>query len=422
MSERQQELLRNRWILYGLKSHFELISRFHSLERPNSRVDLDSYLRIRSNEPQREQGQQYRYPDEMRYRLRSRTVRPSREQLWEQSAERDYSPQIEEHVKLSHVLKAKESAWELVPRAGHSMVFSHSMRLLYILGGQGNKSCFPQLLAYDVDLGQLTKLPLNEGIDATITQRAVIDERINSLILLSTLIPRPGSGSVTLGPALHTFDINCNSWHRIPCALNDSSTPTSMPTPTSRSAYSLVYDSLTQSVFIFGGNPEIPTAPHLRLADFWMLRLRRPDASDIIRLCTFLIRRQKFLMLCKSHPLHALRYLRSVVAHAIDHSNPLEEREFSKLPSALFKGRKSSTDTTSTFSPPASALSPGSALGATSGGPQPILDPADGAPIVRPTDSEELSALHELYDRILRFVPSSMKQPTGSLVDRISLD
>ncbi|GAA5864021.1 hypothetical protein JCM1840_000669 [Sporobolomyces johnsonii] len=99
--------------------------------------------------------------------------------------------------------------------------------------------------------------------------------------------------------------------------------------PRARFASQVVYDPLRKEHYVFGGHPQDPDDPDLRLDDFWRLKIVDPTPDEALRMAKFLIRKQRFTELCKSAPtLLALQYLQNDLSSVVDHASPTESQAF----------------------------------------------------------------------------------------------
>ena len=117
-----------------------------------------------------------------------------------------------------------------------------------------------------------------------------------------------------------------------------------------RYAHQLVYDRVNKAHYLFGGNPNVKnvkdqSAEHVRLGDFWQLLLARPEESTLIKRCLCLLRRQRFIEMCRTDSRQALRYLQSDLHAVVDHQDAEESAAFRALSKSLFGGKGKSKST-----------------------------------------------------------------------------
>lgn len=183
--------------------------------------------------------------------------------------------------------------------------------------------------------------------------------------------------------SLWVYDISRNKWY---CAYeNDNSEPEywskmDKVEPCPRFAHQFVYDDMAKTHYLFGGNAGEVQGKHTRLSDFWKLQLNRPTIETIISRCQYLIRRQQFRELCREDPKKAMRFLQTDLSSAVDHSDPEQSREFQALTASLFAAR----------SEPDSAV-------------------------------QKFDERTALFEELITYFPSHMKQPQTNLVDLIKI-
>lgn len=141
------------------------------------------------------------------------------------------------------------------------------------------------------------------------------------------------------------FRIKENKWKCIyvnenACETHWKKVNTVEPCP--RFAHQLVYDHITKTHYLFGGNPGRQVSPKLRLDDFWRLTLCKPSQSQLLQKCKFLIRKHHFEELSRSgdDTVAALTYLRTKLFEIIDHQDARQIQQFHLLASLLFCQQK----------------------------------------------------------------------------------
>lgn len=166
----------------------------------------------------------------------------------------------------------------LKSRVGHSMLFDQSSRSLFVFAGQRVKDYLSDLYRYGVDDDTVTEIAQDyskdAGPDAGFTQRATIDEDLQELYVLSGYMRNTGCDIVR--NALWVYSIKNNEWQKVYqnenrdldywCHMNNFE-------PCPRFAHQMVYDSITKTQYIFGGNPGDTSEPSKRLDDLWELKL-----------------------------------------------------------------------------------------------------------------------------------------------------
>ncbi|XP_058125711.1 muskelin isoform X3 [Anopheles ziemanni] len=266
-------------------------------------------------------------------------------------------------------------------RVTHSMLFHHKHRKLYIFGGQRGKDYMTDFLIYDVDTNELSNMtPENNNTDTKnvpqsgFTQRATIDSEKDEIYVLTSLSKEKERRDLNIN-SFWLFSLAKKEWCCVyksehsngeNCYQKSSQHACHEPCP--RYAHQIVYDGVNQVHFLFGGNPG--TNSNVRLDDFWVLRLEKPNRANILRYCKYLLRKQEYEEITKNDPLAAILYLQTKLYDIIDHSDPVQLKEFHKLASLLFKSDTVDGETeptsllTCSLSGGAGAGSVGSSVGA----------------------------------------------------------
>lgn len=277
-------------------------------------------------------------------------------------------------------------------RTGHSMLFNTKDRNLYIFGGQRKRDEYlNDFFTYHVDTSEVKFLSegnmMGESAIPAVgyTQRATIDCKRNEIHVMTGLNKdkdkdkRSREGRVS--NSFWVFDINSSRWSVV--YKNENNEPGYWDSrqaiePRPRYAHQLVYDEELGVHFMFGGNPGGKEGKDgkVRLGDFWQLSLVRPRKSDFDRQVRLLIRKTKFQEL-KSEPLTALSFLQGEVSSCVDHTDPVEEKQFQLLVGTIFS-----------------------------------QDP----------DVSIHSLRSDLFDDLVTYFPLDMTQPSGNLLDLIPLE
>ncbi|KAI8376660.1 Muskelin N-terminus-domain-containing protein [Choanephora cucurbitarum] len=286
----------------------------------------------------------------------------------------------------------------LKSRVGHSMLFDPTSRALYVFAGQRGKDYLSDLHRYDVDQDRVTEIvqdyTRDAGPDTGFNQRATLDERLQELYVLSGY--KRNTSAEEVKNALWVYSIKKNSWQKVYQNENHHQEDRLLSGPCPRYAHQMVYDSVHQTQYIFGGNPGDNSNPSKRLDDFWELKLLKPNPSSILRRNFYLIRMQKLKELCRkafSHEtLIALDYLRNRVTPVVDHENQSESKEFHEICANLCLLET-------------------------------VQDETDECSRKRTIESD-LSSSEErtrLFEKILEFIPQEMKEPLGKLTSAVKL-
>ncbi|XP_052862317.1 muskelin isoform X4 [Anopheles cruzii] len=250
-------------------------------------------------------------------------------------------------VDCEHPSASSPHVQSIRSRVTHSMLFHHKHRKLYIFGGQRGKEYMVDFLIYDVDSNELSSMtPENSNADAKnvpqsgFTQRATIDCQKDEIYVLTSLSKEKERRDLNIN-SFWLFSLTKKEWSCVyksehsngeNCYQKNQS-PCHEPCP--RYAHQIVYDTTNQVHFLFGGNPG--TNSNLRLDDFWVLKLEKPNRENILRYCKYLLRKQEYEEITKNDPLSAIVYLQTKLYDIIDHGDPVQLKEFHKLASLLFK-------------------------------------------------------------------------------------
>jgi len=156
------------------------------------------------------------------------------------------------------------------------MIFNPVDRHLYIFAGQRVKDYLSDFYSYSVDEDIVVELTRDSsrqgGPDAGFTQRATFDVDLGEVYVLSGLMREKNASSESIKNAFFwCFELSKSRWRRV--YKNESVDDHRGPTP--RFAHQLVYDPITKTQYLFGGNPGDSTDVNKRLDDFWELRLIR---------------------------------------------------------------------------------------------------------------------------------------------------
>ncbi|XP_065830322.1 muskelin-like [Oscarella lobularis] len=238
------------------------------------------------------------------------------------------------------------SLWEMCQntKGGLGMVFNEVSRQLFLIGS------FPRYircLAYYVDTCQIRNFFYEGGMNGRYIQRVSIDCEKQEIYIFSghrRTSQRVAFNSVCL------FKIETEEWLRVckfggVAAIHSADEAT---TPCARFAYQLVFDPISKTHFIYGGNAGKQHEHRwMRLDDFWTFTLVMPSGEQLVRSCKLMIRRQRFEELSHTNSVEALSYLQNDLSALVDHGNQAETDEFCALVSVLitnFSQRKIQDD------------------------------------------------------------------------------
>lgn len=296
------------------------------------------------------------------------------------------------HIPSNTWTKLMDDCSQLRSRIGHSMLFHSKKRVLYIFAGQRSKEYLSDFIGYHVDSSTVEVIADGTNKDscqAGFTQRATLDPDLNEIHVLSGL-SRDKDKRDNSKNSFWVYDIGRDKWS---CIYKNENTGQQYwikmqhIEPVPRFAHQLVYDHARKVHYLFGGNPGKDSLPKMRLDDFWSLQLCRPSPDFLLRRCSYLIRKYRFLELACTNRCAAMTYLQNQVSKTVNHNDPKEAQEFQLLATNLFKD-----------------------------GPSEELDVVEGeAP-------EHFSRRTELFDKLVSFFPENMTQPKGNLIDLIPID
>ncbi|KAJ3006031.1 UNVERIFIED_CONTAM: Muskelin 1, intracellular mediator containing kelch motif, partial [Siphonaria sp. JEL0065] len=323
---------------------------------------------------------------------------------------------------------------QLKSRIGHSMLLNPVTRELYIFAGQRNKDYLSDFYVYEIDTDTVHEVSRDYskqgGPDAGFTQRATIDPTLGEFYVLSGLQKEKNTTHETVKNSFWCYSIKKGKWTRVYHNENIGQEywgKMKDKEPCPRFAHQLVYDSVKRVQYLFGGNPGDSSNMNLRLDDFWELHLLRPTSEDVVRRAKFRIRRQQFKELCASgSTLEALEFLKTRVSAVVDHSDEQESKEFRELSLFLFGWTASGTAVVQVAVPQplnsgsssamegVASTSSGVGMGGLVAGEYRLGGgAADG--------SSSFQLRTELYELLLDYFPTSMREPKGNLVDYIDM-
>jgi len=299
-----------------------------------------------------------------------------------------------------------ENSVQLKSRIGHSMLLNPDTNELYIFAGkryktftnERKKSHLSDFYIYNIDEDCVIEVSRNYtmqgGPEAGFTQRATMDVELGELYMLCGLLSEKTTDTVK--NILWLYNIKKNKWTKIYQNVNFGSeynNRNSDKEPCTRFASQLVYDTKRKVQYLFGGNPGEMGDPCLRLNDFWELKLVRPSNEDILRNAKFHIRKQKYKEICNTGDyLQALKYLQSNVSEVVNHNDENESKEFRELTQYLFNIQKNN-----------------------------IPSKTENIQGKNDIPSDIYKQRTDLYEFLLKYFPSSMKEPLENLVDLVPM-
>jgi len=275
----------------------------------------------------------------------------------------------------------KTGSCSLKSRIGHSMCYYGPKNQLVIIAGQRNRDYLSDFLVYDIDTDMVEQVSMdmsqNQGPGPSFTLRANVDPLTEEIFVFSGRELDYKLSENSVQNSFWSYDMICKQWNRI--YHNDSDDASyweEMKTvePSPRFAHQICFDTINKKHYLFGGNPGEVTNRSARLGDFWKLTLHKPCIKDLLNRILFLVRKQKYLELCATDHISALKYLQNQVAEVTNHNDPAHSTQFRKLASCLCQPREV---------------------------------------------GDVFEQRSELLEQLFSFYPRSMKQPDKSLVELI---
>lgn len=261
-------------------------------------------------------------------------------------------------VDCHHPSACESDVLSIKSRIMHCMVFHNKTRKLYMYGGQRGKEDIDDFLSFDVDtktisiLNKDNKFYENKNEPSPgYTLRATIDSERNEIYVFSSLSKqkdRRDIQQVDPSNSFWVYSLNRNMWsriymrHYVPETKQDKQLLLCNE-PCPRYAHQLVYDEVAKVHYLFGGNPGKTTLPQLRLDDLWILKLNKPTREEILNQCRYLLRKLFYEEISRVNPIKALRYLQTHVFEVVNHSDPVQLKNFHKMAAFLFKAEDCSS-------------------------------------------------------------------------------
>ncbi|KAG6865484.1 hypothetical protein C0991_002196 [Blastosporella zonata] len=391
------------------------------------------------------------------------------------------------------------SASMIPSRFGHSMVLEPATRTLYIFAGQRDDKYLCDMFAYDIATNTATELFADfsaaGGPDSSFTQRSVIDPSLRELYVGLTRKQQPGALTTISSEApnwMFSYDSKPGTWTQILSHPPDRepSSPTTdthdeeyLEQPQPRYAHQVVYNPLTRTVFLHGGNAGVVDAmehtgeeghKEERMDDLWQMTLVRAGSEEVIRRATYQLRQQQFREMCEdAAPIKALSFLQTEVSAVVDHNDAKETDTFRSLLTYLLSPSTLTPSPTPSSSLPSTSMKyilPSKAKEAREDddehgdGPPPrkrsrsrspdheddhetwtsrleedlpmaqgpvnmhaLLETEDPGEHGTDATRGKLTAArfaqrNEVFERLLPFVSDNAKQPSGSLLDIVCMD
>ncbi|KAJ6594243.1 Muskelin N-terminus-domain-containing protein [Mycena capillaripes] len=366
-----------------------------------------------------------------------------------------------QHLQISPKPNTAFSGGIIPARFGHSMVLDDRTKTLYIFGGKTIETPYYDMYAYDIATKTTRQvfadMPRDTGVEGTFTQRAVIDPQLKEIYVFAGLAQE----SETLAPLdsstrIFRYSPPPGKWDLVLPVTGGDAADRDEPAP--RFAHQVVYDPVTKTIFMHGGNAGLKEKDDAmvdedeetdrRLDDFWQMTLSRVPREQVVRRATLLIRKQQFREMCEDvSDVKALTFLKASVYPFVDPDDPEEAESYRGLLTYLFVPKSPimsshphlktpSSGSEHEDSPPRKRSRPNTPEDSemTDGEELPTLAakiPPFDVQFMRETeDPEENKGLsggaavpaarfrqrNELFEALLEFVAEEAKQPAGSLL------
>ncbi|KAH9455787.1 hypothetical protein Pst134EA_023235 [Puccinia striiformis f. sp. tritici] len=247
-------------------------------------------------------------------------------------------------------------------RMGHSLILDKKRHCLWVLTGERDHHYYSDLWKYDIDNGRAELVtsdytngegdPSSSGIysgsapEAGFSQRTTFDPEADEWhmfcglcrdrSLVDTVSNKNNIKSEMMSSEFWRWRINDRKWTKV--AMKAQVDGTDIPPP--RFAHQMVFDELTKTHYVFGGNPADNEHEPTRLGDFWKLKLNQPTRPEALRRCLFALRRQHFIEMCEkgTDAAGALFYLQNDLSSVTNHMDEREARLFRACTSHLLAG------------------------------------------------------------------------------------
>ncbi|XP_063931613.1 muskelin-like [Zophobas morio] len=260
---------------------------------------------------------------------------------------------------------------ELMPRVGHSFLYDPRDEHVYIFSGQNANEPMSDFFVYNILKKKVTwaiaDVRVEGGPEISFTQRSTIDPFRREIFVFG-MHTKKGKREASTENSFWVYFIDKKKW--VELASRKSS---GVDEPCPRFAHQFVLDTKNKIHYLFGGN-----AGTERLNDFWSLRFYKVQKEDVIKQALYFIRKQKFLEMSVDDKFGALRYLQACLAETLDQYDEEQLKDFRSLTSHLFN---TSMDA---------------------------------------ERNKFIKIRSTVYETLLKFFPSSIKQPEENLLDLIT--
>ncbi|KAG6874505.1 hypothetical protein C0995_010415 [Termitomyces sp. Mi166 len=282
----------------------------------------------------------------------------------------DHQMVLDSETQILYVFGGRivDGDWDTVKYAG---LFSYNIRSskwkqLQTFDGTGtcqrDDKYLCDMFAYDIATNTATELFSNfsaaGGPNSSFTQRAVIDPSLRELYVFSGLTRNQQADTTIASEApnwMYSYDSTPGTWTQIlsqpprahgmsPSSTDGMHSEEHIEQPQPRYAHQVVYNPLTKTVFLHGGNVGVKgvkgtterageeSHKEERMDDLWQMTLVRPGSEEVIRRATYQLRQQQFREMCEDKtPIEALSFLQTDVSAVVDHSDAKETETFRSL-------------------------------------------------------------------------------------------
>ncbi|KAI9257656.1 muskelin 1, intracellular mediator kelch motif-containing protein, isoform CRA_a [Sporodiniella umbellata] len=292
-------------------------------------------------------------------------------------------------------------------RAGHSMWIDKEKQELYIFAGHREKSQLADMSCYAIKEDRMKEVSQsffkNYVLDIGYTQRATFDPESNQVYVFVGYVSNKPTNTVK--NLLHIYSIKENKWEEVYDSGNhDTEYWKKEVAPHPRFAHHFVYNPKSKSFFIFGGNPGDSADNSKRFDDFWELKLSKPTSPQVVRECVFLIRSHRLYEMCskrengpigmkqsgKENTIAALNYLQRSIVPLVNYDNDKETYHLEQLCAYLCL-------------------------------PEVKEEPENNGQSKTTNGDLFFEKRTQVFQRLLEYFPSAMKEPGGCLMDAVNI-
>ncbi|MBW0482596.1 hypothetical protein O181_022311 [Austropuccinia psidii MF-1] len=268
-------------------------------------------------------------------------------------------------LNLTCDIHSTVSSTSIPSRMGHSLILDKKRQCLWILTGERDNHYYSDLWKYDI-ANKSSQLVIADytygaryrmssdsdpsvsglGPEAGFSQRTTFDPEADEWHMFCGLCRDRGAGesniaksnvkSEMMSSEFWRWRIEEGRWTRVIMIAEQDG----IDAPPPRFAHQMIFDELTKTHYVFGGNPADNDNEPIRLGDFWRLKLVQPTRKEAVRRALFALRRQHFIELCEQggDTVGALVYLQNDLSSVTNHLDEQEARLFRACTSYLLTG------------------------------------------------------------------------------------